>query len=132
MIVSLVERGWHAARVCSLDAQRQGVCVIHLIKGTVSADVLALVAPRPHIHLISVARMWFWPAAWLLVSGLYASGRLRAVLVDNDRSLARAAGWLRGTRVLLTTVQDAPEGYALAVNQQPVSSAGWYAALAAR
>ena len=94
LVISLVERGWQAARGYSLDVQDQKVMVIHLIKGSLSREILGLIAPHPWIRLVSVPRVIFWPVAWGLIAWAQFVGRLQAVLVDNERSDRRVHRWL--------------------------------------
>jgi hypothetical protein len=128
VVLSLVERGWQAARECSLDAQRHGLCVVHLIKGRLDRSVRALIAPQPGVHLISATRNGFWPAAWLMIVWLTGSRRLHSVLVDNDRTLRRLHGWACWLRLHLIMVREGAEGYELWVGHQQVSRTAWQTA----
>lgn len=130
IVLSLVERGWQAARECSLDLHRRGVCVIHLIKGTLDHAVHALIAPQPHIRLMSVARSWFWPMAWLLCTALTLSGQLRAVLVDNERSFRRLRGWTRLAGINVIMVRNGREGYEVWAGSRCIARSRWYQLLA--
>ena len=89
LVCSLVERGWQAAREYSLDAQRGEIEFLHIVRGRLDRSVRALVAPRPNIRLLSIPKRWFWPAAWSILTWGALTGRLRTVLVDNDRSFRR-------------------------------------------
>ena len=93
VVVSLVERGWRAARERSLELSREGILTLHLVKGWLSADVRRMVQPRPGIRLMSLPRQLFWPAAWVLCAWLAVWRRLRTVLVDNERSQRRVKRW---------------------------------------
>ena len=93
VVLSLVERGWAAARARSLELSREGVGSIHLVKGGLSCEARELIEPKPGIQLVSVPRQLFWPAAALLYAWLVLRWRLRAVLVDNERSLRRMSRW---------------------------------------
>ena len=104
VVLSLVERGWQAAREQSLTLQQEEVAVVHLIKGTVSSEVLALVIPYPAIRLVSVPRSWFWPQVLGWVMWGRWRGSLRGVLVDNARTERRTARWLQGTAIPVTRV----------------------------
>ena len=125
IVLSLVERGWQAARECSLDLGPQGVCVIHLIKGHVDRSVRALITPKPHVRTLSVPRRLFWPVLWLVCLGLTLTGRLRALLVDHERSYRRLSWWARMAHVNLTMVQQGTAGYELWIGSKPVSRAVW-------
>ena len=113
MVLSFVERGWQAAREWSLDAQHRGITVVHLIKGRLSPAVQAMIAPRPHIRIMSVPRPLFWVAAFAHLFAGRLRGRLRAVLVDNDRSCHRLRAWTQGMGVTLLTVRVGAAGYEL-------------------
>lgn len=110
-VLSLVERGWQAARERSLDLQRDDVEVLHLIKGRVDPGVLALVTPYPRIRVVSIPRRWFRLLAWGWLLRLTAQGVLQAVMVDNEKSLGRLRGWVRLIGVPLEMVQAGPAGY---------------------
>ena len=125
IILSLVERGWRAARECSLDVQRHGIEIVHLIKGRLDCTLLALVAPYPQIRLISVGRGLFWPAAWLRLVWYALSGRLHVVLVDNEKSLRRLRPWMRLTSAQVLMVLQGHEGYELWADPQQRVQAAW-------
>ncbi len=125
LVLSLVERGWRAARECSLDIQRNGVDVVHLVKGRVDPEVRTLITTTPNVRLVSVVRRWFWLVAWLVFLWCFGSGRLRSVLVDNERSLRRLQGWARWARIPLAMVQEGSEGYQLRINRHRVPRAAW-------
>ena len=112
-VLSLVERGWQAARECSLELGTDGVLVVHLIKGSLDAGVCSLIAPRPTITIRNVSKELFWVAVWWLSIRLIAAGRLRALLVDNDRSLRLLRGWARLIGCRLALVRPGASGYEL-------------------
>jgi len=95
----LVERGWQAARDYSLKADSGGVRVLHIVKGRVARPVRRLMASSASLHLLSVARVAFWPVAWSLSVWLFLCGKLQAVLVDNERSFHRVRRWFPGAAV---------------------------------
>ena len=113
VVLSLVERGWQAARECSLDLQRQGGCVVHLVKGRLEPAVHAMIAPQPRVRVVSVRRTLFWPAAWAWCMGWLVTARLRMVLVDNERSFRRVRRWVGGSRVSLVRARQGGQGYEL-------------------
>jgi hypothetical protein len=106
VVLSFVERGWQAAREWSLEADRQEITVVHLLKGWLDPGVRALVSPKAHIRLVRMPRQLFWPAAWGWVAWGVCSGTLQAILVDNDRSLRRVSTWVRGARVELRRLPE--------------------------
>jgi hypothetical protein len=101
IILSLVERGWQAARACSLDPKFGRLEFLHVVKGRLDPEVEAMIAPRPNVRIASVPSRLFWPRIWILYHWLRCAGRLRALLVDNDRSVRRLRGWMRGVPVHL-------------------------------
>lgn len=112
LVVSFVERGWQAARECSLDPQLQEVECLHIIKGWVPRAVREMIGPAPRVQLVCVPRRLFWCVVWSLLPGLWLLGRLRALLVDNDRSHNRLRGWQwRGVHV--AKVLPGSSGYEL-------------------
>ena len=129
LVLSLVERGWQAARECSLDLQEANVEWLHVVKGRLSRAVQAMVAPQPRIRLMSVPKTLFWPMIGLLVGAGAVSGRLRAVLVDNPRSLRRLDRLGRMVRVPVAMVQEGAEGYEVWLGTARLSRAAWAAAI---
>jgi hypothetical protein len=113
IILSLVERGWQAARECSLQVPGDRALVIHLVKGRLSRAVRGMIEPHEHIRLWSVPRRLFWPCAWILWMALRWRGRLAATLVDNDRSLGRVRAWRRGATGGVFLVKPSARGYEL-------------------
>lgn len=105
VILSFVERGWQAAREWSLHHRPPQTTVVHLIKGVLEKEVRALIHPAPHVKLIVVPRKVFWPAAFALFLWYAVTGRLQAVLVDNDRSLKRLDLWAKWIPIPVTLVQ---------------------------
>ena len=125
VILSLVERGWQAAREASVDLQREGVVVVHLVKGWLAPSVKTLITPYPSIRILAVWRRLFWPVAWALLVGLFLGGKVRGLLVDNDRSFHRLQGWARRFRVPLVLVRQGAAGYEVWVGSQQISHASW-------
>jgi len=125
VVLSLIERGWQAARELSLGLRQEGVCVVHVIKGRLDRSVKALITPVPNVRLISVHRQLFWPLIGLLAAGWWLRGTLRSLLVDNDRSYNRLRGWARLLRLDLTVVRAGTHGYELWVGSDRVAEAAW-------
>ena len=105
LVCSLVERGWQAAREYSLDARYGELEFLHVVKGRLDRSVRTLIAPRPNIRLLSISRRWFWPAAWSILAWSVLTGRLRTVLVDNDRSFRRLEAGMRVAGICLMRLQ---------------------------
>ena len=91
--LSLVERGWQAAREWSIKAEPYGITAVHIVKGRLDPGVRALVKPTAGMRLISAPHHVFWPLAWLWWARLRLTGRLRGVVVDNERSARRLRRW---------------------------------------
>ena len=106
MVLSLVERGWQAARERSLELQAQGVPVLHLVKGRLSRPVRELIDPKPNGWIVSVPRSLFWPSVWVACLWLTAWRRLRTIWVDNERSFRRLARWAQIARLELAIVRS--------------------------
>ena len=120
-VLSLVEHGWQGARQCSLELEGRGVRVLHLIKGRLTRDELAMVAPKPHIRLRAVPRWQF--RLWVL-AGLWrrlASRRITWLLIDHPRTLRELAGWCRAFGVVPLVIQENDDGYQLFLHEQPIS-----------
>lgn len=124
-ILSLVERGWQAARELSLDVQARPLCFVHVIKGDHGHRARALVAERPNTRLVSLPYPLFWPGTLSLMVGFALTRRLRGILVDNERSVRRMGRIARFTRVPITLVRQAQEGYELRQGSGSLSSAAW-------
>ena len=112
LVLSLVERGWQAARDYSLQMQPQAD-VVHVVKGRLSRNVRRMIAPSAHIRVLSMPRALFWPGIGLLLLGYRLSGRLRTLLVDNRRSYRRLARVSRAARLGLALIQQGASGYEL-------------------
>ena len=124
MVLSLVERGWQATRACSFDAQEQGLRVVHVVKGRIG-DVRHVIAPVPGIRMIDLPRHLFWPGVWLCCALGLLSGRLQALLVDNERSSRRLHWWARRGRIPLTLIRQGPDGYELWDGSERVPLNAW-------
>ena len=120
-VLSSVERGWRAAREISLALASRGVRVTHLVKGRIPPGVRSIIAPQPGVRLIDLPRWIFWPALRATVILARVSGRLRWVLVDNDRSHARLQGWCRRLGVRVGRVHELEQGYDVRSNGEAVS-----------
>ena len=87
-VLSLVERGWRAAREASLRTQSQ-LRWIHVIKGPLPTDVRALIAPVPSIRIVCLPRAVYWIAIWGFVAMMAAGRRLQTIVVDNGKAERR-------------------------------------------
>jgi len=129
VVLSLVEHSWRDARNCSLDLAEHGVTVVHIVKGKLDRSVRDIIRPMPNIRMVVVARSLFW-----LVVGWHGlcclvRGRLRGVLVDNERSYKRlhVLGKLAGIPPML--LKHSQNGYELWVGEKRVIYADWQRAV---
>lgn len=120
-VLSVVERGWRGARECSLTLNAMAIPVTHLIKGSLSREVRAMIRPYPHIHLVSVPRALFRLWLWWTVGWRTLAGRLRWVLVDQERTLRELTWWCRLWHVTTVLIHEADHGSTLTVQGRPVS-----------
>lgn len=117
--LSIVERGWRGARECSLWLNERAIPVLHLIKGSLSAQVQAMIQPYPHIHLCSVPRLIFRVWMWGAICRETLAGRLRWVLIDHERTFRELAWWCRIFRVTLVLIRETDAGHRLEVAGTP-------------
>lgn len=109
-VLSLVERGWCAARDVSLRLAGRGIGVEHLIKGKVG-PVKTFIAPHSLIRLIDSPRQLFpWVMGCRLLWGRLTH-RIGWVLCDNERTLARIEPWCRRLGVKVLWVREREAGY---------------------
>lgn len=98
LVLSLVERGWQAVRVWSLDSAVSSLRWVHLVKGRLG-EARALIVLPPGSRLVDVRPKWFTIAVvWWLCRTRF-SGGLRLLMVDNERSLRRWQPWARALDV---------------------------------
>jgi hypothetical protein len=98
--VSMVEKGWGAARRISIELTKQGIGVHHFIKGRMPRDLVAVLTPYPGMRITGLPVRWYRPALWALLLWRKLTGRRTVVLVDNER----AAGWVAWWRFSRTPV----------------------------
>jgi len=117
-VLSLVERGWRGARECSLVLAGRGMGVLHLIKGSLEPEVLAMIQARPGIRLTGIPRPLFRLVLWLVLVGQTLAGRLRWVLVDNERTLRAVAPWCALCRLTPVLIEPDGNGYRLSIHRR--------------
>lgn len=127
IVLSLVEHGWQAARECSLALESYQVRVIHLVKGSLDHGVRQLITAHPTIRIADVPRALFWPAVSGALVRWRLGGRLRLVLVDNDRSWQRLQRWARWLGLVLLKVTQGSDGYELWEGSTRIPLAVWEA-----
>ncbi len=120
-VLSLVQRGWHGARECSLRLATDHIKVLHLIKGTLTPEVREMIASSPHIRLVDVHRNLFRCWMWAILITQSLNRRLHWVLIDHERTAQELAWWCRCLRLVPVMVRQTGQGYELYVNGQPTS-----------
>ena len=148
-VLSLVEHSWAGARQCSLALGERGIAVTHLIKGRVSREELAMIAPRSvsppkaaqsatadcgpssretergvapaPIRVVSATRLWFRPRWWLMAAGLALRGRLGWCLVDHERTVRELTPLARWLGARVVEIRDHDAGYDLFIDGDAVS-----------
>lgn len=120
-VLSVVERGWHGARQCSLALDAVAIPVTHLIKGYLTPELRAMIRPYPHIRVVSVPRVLFRLWLWGIVLWQTLTGRLRWILIDHERTIKEIGWWCRVVRVTPVVIQQTGQGYELWVDGLSVS-----------
>ena len=79
----------------------------------------------PRIQLACVPKRLFWLFVWSLLPGLWLLGRLRGLLVDNDRSHGRLRAW-QWLGIHVAKVLPGPDGYELWDGPRAMSRPAWH------
>ncbi len=112
VVLSLVERGWRAARECSLELARQGITVDHLVKGRLKGARCLVELPQA-MALIDVPRQFFPVAVWAELLRQLFVRQVKWVLCDNERTLKRITPWCLWVGAAPVLVQESEAGYQL-------------------
>ena len=91
--LSLVERGWPAARRLSIRLAQKNIATVHVVKGALPRNVIEMITPYPGMRVTGMPKALFWPAVWLRAVAESARGRLAIVITDNERAQRRVAAW---------------------------------------
>ena len=118
MVLSIVERGWRGARECSLALHRLAIPVTHLIKGYIGGPVRAMIQTTPLTTIVSVPRALFRVWLWGMLMWQTATGRLRWVLLDHERTLREISWWCRRFGVVPVMLQEHAQGYDLMIDRR--------------
>jgi hypothetical protein len=94
------------------------VQVTHLIKGSLSGELRAMIRPLPHVRIVSVPRTVFRIRLWGTLVWRTAMGRLRWLLSDHERTLREVSWWCRRFGVMLVSIHETEHGYELWVDGQ--------------
>lgn len=118
-VLSFVERGWRGARECSLAVSREGLTVLHLVKGALEPGVRALIRPVDGVAVRDVPRPLFRLAAWGLMLRPWGARRARWALFDNERTLAQLRGVCERRGIVPVFVSQQADGYELIADGRP-------------
>ena len=122
-VLSVVERGWHGARDCSLALNGRAIPVRHLIKGRLPRALRAIITPYPHIRITSAPRPLFPLALWWAIATQTAAGRLRWLLVDHERTWSRVQWWCRAFGLTPLLIREFDDHFELSAGRRIVSMA---------
>lgn len=89
--LSLVEKGWAAARALSLHLARKGIPVLHLVKGSIPRATREVLTPDRGVTLRDIPQRLYRAAAWVHLWLGQLTGRTGIVITDN----AKTAGWVK-------------------------------------
>lgn len=92
-VVSLVEKGWPAARRLSIRLVRSDVSVHHLVRGSVPQAVLAILTPYEGMTITGIAASWYRWAVWVTLMRAWVLRERLIILVDHERAAAWVARW---------------------------------------
>jgi len=95
--------------------------VTHLIKGYLTPELRAMIRPYPHIRIVSGPRLLFRVWLWGIVLWQTATGRLRWILIDHERTLKEVGWWCRIFHLTPVAIQETAQGYELSVDGQHTS-----------
>ena len=127
-VLSGVERGWRGARELSLELSARAIPVTHLIKGHLTRELRAMIQSYPAIQIVSVPRPLFRVWLWGILLRQTATGRLRWLLIDHERTLREVGWWCRLTGQTPVMIHETDSGCDLQVAGQPVSKASLFGA----
>lgn len=84
--VSLVEKGWAAARQASIALAKSGIPVRHWVKGKLSRNLLDVLTPYPGIKITGVAPWIYRVVTGMVLAASLCRGKRLKILVDNERT----------------------------------------------
>ena len=90
-VLSLVEKGWAAARWFSLELAQRGTPVRHLAKGTIPRPTREVLTPAPGVTLHGAPQRLYRAAAWAHLWKAQLTGKVTVVITDNTKT----AGWVK-------------------------------------
>ena len=110
MVLSLVEKGWAGARQLSIRFSPEGLRVRHLVRGRLAADVLACLSPYAGITIWGIPRRVYRAVVWLELLAAPLHGPVRAILVDNERSVKWITRWFPQLQDRVVLLQERGDG----------------------
>lgn len=110
-VLSLVEKGWAGARWLSIHMMAQSdVSVRHLVRGTVPRVLLEALTPYARMTITGIPVRLYRLVVWVVLVYGCCTGRLAAVLVDNERAERWVARWFPWLRDHIILVHETSEG----------------------
>jgi hypothetical protein len=87
--------------------------VTHVIKGSLTRELHAMIQPYPHIRIVSLPRPLFRVGLWCWLVWQTVAGRLGWLLVDHERTLREVSWWCRMVGLKLVLIREAGQDYEL-------------------
>ena len=105
-VLSMVEKGWGAARRVSIELARQGIGVHHFVRGRLPRELIAVLTPYAGVRITGLPVRWYRPALWAMLLWRKLLGRPALVLVDNERAEAWVRQWRLSPAPVVVVQQD--------------------------
>lgn len=116
-VLSLVEKGWSAARQATIPMTQRGARVTHLVRGRLPRALLRVITPYGGMTIRGIDRRWYRVIVWIILVFHQWVQPGSLVLVDNQP----AAEWVRrmcpGFAGRMLLVQETPSGAAALIRQ---------------
>lgn len=109
-LISLVEKGWSAARRLSIAHVRHNGTVLHLVRGRLKKDVRAVLTPYPSMRLRGFMPRTYRFSVWAVLGWAGLTGCRPIVLVDNERAARWVGRCFPYLRQRLVLVEELPDG----------------------
>lgn len=90
-VLSLVEKGWSAARQATIPMTQRGARVTHLVRGRLPRALLRVITPYDGMTIRGIDRRWYRVIVWILLAFHQWVQPGSLVLVDNQP----AVEWVR-------------------------------------
>ena len=109
-VLSLVERGWPAARRVTIELTRVGAIVRHVVRGTIPDELREMLTPYQGMTISGVTPRWYRWRVWLILLRQAWRRRPLLVLVDHERAARWVARWFPALRHRLFLVHETADG----------------------